>query len=201
MSGRVHRHRPRPGAILLALLAVLGAMVALGLRACSLLDAPPPEARFSDDRAEGSIVSLGNGRTMVAPTGTVARDIVAWLASRAEGKHIFEAGGHEFVGNSAELAPESWPRIERFAAMLQANHDVRARILGFSDASGNALEDQRLSEARARAVMTEIAAQGIEPSRLSFEGRGSADPVADDATPAGRQRNRRVAIILSRGRP
>jgi hypothetical protein len=195
------KHRPRPGAILLALLAALGLTVAVGLRACALLDAPAPESRLPGDGIGGSIVSLGRGRTIVAPTGTVAGDIVAWLASREDGQRYFEVGGRQFVGNSAEPAPESWYRIERFVMMLQANHDVRARIVGYSDASGNDAADRRLSEARARRVMSEIEGLGIAPSRLSFEGRGSADPIADNATPGGRARNRRVAIILSRGRP
>jgi outer membrane protein OmpA-like peptidoglycan-associated protein len=187
--------------VLLGLLAALGLTVALGLRACSLLDAgPSPESSLPGARATGSIVSLGHGRTMVAPRGTVAADLVEWLTSGAEGERYFEAGGREFIGNSAELAPDAWNRIERFVMMLQANHDVRARIVGYSDASGNDLEDQRLSEERAHQVMIEIAAHGIAPSRLSFEGRGSANPVADNATPAGRARNRRVAVILSRGR-
>ena len=199
MTRRARKSRPRPGLIALGLLAALVLTVALGLRACSMLDAPPPEA-VAGGRPIGSIVSLGRGRTMVAPRGTVARDVVGWIASGAEGERYFEAGGREFIGNSAELAPDAWNRIERFVMMLQADHDVRARIVGYSDASGNAAEDQRLSEARGRRVMIEIAAHGIAPSRLSFEGRGSANPVADNATPAGRERNRRVAIILSRGR-
>ena len=200
MTRRARKSRPGAGTILLALLAALGLTVALGLQACSLLDAPSPESQLPGDRTMASIVSLGRGRTMVAPRGTVARDVVNWMASRAEGERYFEAGGREFIGNSAELAPESWNRIERFVMMLQANRDVRARIVGFSDTSGNASENQRLSEARARQVMIEIAAHGIAPSRLSFEGRGSADPIADNATQAGRERNRRVAVILSRGR-
>lgn len=203
MSGavrHVRKHRPRPGMILLALLAALGLTVALGLRACSMLDDSPVESPLPGGRAAGSVVSLGYGRTMVARRGTVARDVVDWMASRADGERYFEAGGREFIGNSAEFAPQSWNRIERFAMMLKADRHVRARIVGFSDASGNAAEDQRLSEARARRVMIEIEAHGIAPSRLSFEGRGSVNPIADNATQAGRARNRRVAIILSRGR-
>lgn len=195
MTRRARKLRPRAGTTLLALPAAVGLIVALGL-----LGAPAPESQPPGDRTAESVVSLGHGRTMVVPRGTVAGDVVDWLASGAQGERYFEAGGREFIGNSAELAPESWNRIERFVMMLQANHDVRARIVGFSDASGNAAEDQRLSETRARQVMIEIAAHGIAPSRLSFEGRGSANPIADNATPAGRARNRRVAIILSRGR-
>jgi hypothetical protein len=68
MASRPRRYRPRPGAILLALLAVLGLTVALGLKACSLLDdAPVPETRLPDGQTTTSVVSLGHGRTMVAP--------------------------------------------------------------------------------------------------------------------------------------
>jgi outer membrane protein OmpA-like peptidoglycan-associated protein len=184
----------------MSLLAALGLTVAFGLRTCSMEDAPSPETQLPGDRTMESIVSLGHGWTMVAPRGTVARDVVDWLASGTEGERYFEAGGRQFTGNSAELAPDAWNRIDRFVVMLRTHRDVRARIVGFSDASGNASEDQRLSELRARQVMIEIMAQGIPRSRLSFEGRGSANPIADNATPAGRERNRRVAIILSRGR-
>lgn len=201
MTGRTPKARPRSGTILLlALLAALGLTVALGLRACSRPDAPSLESQLPEDRTTGSIVSLGRGWTMVAPRGTVANDIVAWLASGAEGERYFEVGGRAFIGTSADLAPDARNRLERFVMMLKAHQDVRVRIVGYSDSSGNAAEDLRLSEARARQVMNEIAAHGIERSRLDFEGRGSADPVADNGTPAGRERNRRVAIILSRGR-
>jgi OmpA family len=191
------KFRPRAGVILVSL--ALGLMVALGPRAGGAPDAPSPEPRLADARAMESVVALGHGWTMVAPRGTVARDIVDWLESGEEGERYFEVGGPGFIGNSAELAPDSWNRLDRFVVMLRADRGVRARIVGFSDESGNPAEDRRLSEARARQVMKEIARQGIARHRLSFEGRGSANPIADNATPSGRARNRRVAIILSRG--
>jgi OmpA family len=201
MSGATRhfrKYRSRAGAILLARLAALGLIVALGLRLGSMQDAPSPETQLAGATME-SVVSLGHGWTMVAPKGTVARDIIDWLESGAEGERYFEVGGRQFIDNSTELAPDAWNRIDRFVVMLRTNRDVRARIVGFSDASGNAAADQRLSEARARQAMIDIAASGIAKSRLSFEGRGSANPIADNATPAGRERNRRVAIILSQG--
>lgn len=200
MTAHARRHRPRPGVILLVMLTALVLTVLLGLRACRLFDEGPAPESAPAGTAAGSIVSLGDGRTMVAARGTVAADLVDWLASGQNGERYFEAGGQEFVGNSADLAPESWNRVDRFAMMLQANHDVRVRLIGYSDASGNATEDQRLSEARARAVMRELSARGIARSRLSVEGRGAANPVADNATLSGRARNRRIAVILSRGR-
>ena len=193
---RFRKYRPRAAVILVSL--ALGLMVALGPRAGGPPDAPSSETRLAGATME-SVVSLGHGWTMVAPRGTVARDIVDWLASGAEGERYFEVGGRQFIDNSTELAPDAWDRVDRFVVMLRTHRDVRARIVGFSDASGNAAGDQRLSEARARQVMIDIAGSGIAKSRLSFEGRGSANPIANNATPAGRERNRRVAIILSRG--
>lgn len=197
MTGLAQKSRQRAGAIVLAL---LGLTVALNLRECARQGSPSTETRLTGDGTMESIVSLGRGWTMVAPKGTVARDIVDWMESGAEGQRYFEAGGRQFIGNSTELAPDAWNRIDRFVIMLRTHRDVRARIVGFSDASGNTAEDQRLSETRAREVMIELASHGIARKRLSFEGRGSADPIADNATAAGRERNRRVAIILSRRR-
>ncbi|MBV8688058.1 MAG: OmpA family protein [Alphaproteobacteria bacterium] len=199
MTRLIRKFRPRAGTIILALLAAAG-LTELGLQASKAPDAPSPGYRFTGDVTTDSVVSLGRGWTMVAPEGTVARDIVDWMASGSEGERYFEAGGRQFVGNSTELAPDAWNRIDRFVVMLRTNRDVRARIVGFSDASANAAKDKRLSEARARAVMIELVAHGIARKRLSFEGRGSADPIADNSIAAGRERNRRVAIILSRRR-
>jgi outer membrane protein OmpA-like peptidoglycan-associated protein len=173
--------------------------ITLSVRACHLSESRALQAETARVRVDG-VVSLRHGGTMVAPEGTVGRDIVDWLQSDAAGERYFELGGEQFIGNSAELAADAWPRVDRFVAMFKANPDVRARLVGYSDASGNAPADLNASAARARRVMTEIADGGIARSRLSFEGRGSANAIADNGTPAGRARNRRVAIILSRQR-
>ena len=145
-----------------------------------------------------SIVGLRDGQTLVAAKGTVGREIVDWLASRRPGHRYFELGGRQFVGDTTEPTAESSARVGRLVAMLRANRDVSVRVIGYSDDSGSPLEDQQRSEALARRLVDEIAMRGIAARRLAFEGRGAADPIASNASVAGRARNRRVAILMTR---
>ena len=145
-----------------------------------------------------SIVGLRDGQTLVAAKGTVGREIVDWLASRQPGSRFFELGGQQFVGNTTEPTAESRARVGRLVSMLRANRDVSVRVIGYSDDSGRPLEDRQSSEARARRLVDEIAMHGIPARRLAFEGRGAADPIASNASAAGRARNRRVAILVTR---
>src|SRR6202008_4827248 len=66
-----------------------------------------------------SIVALRGGRTLVAPQGTVGRDIVEWLDSRQAGEHYFELGGDQFQGDTSEPTAESVGRLDPPARMLQ----------------------------------------------------------------------------------
>jgi OmpA-OmpF porin, OOP family len=71
---------------------------------------------------------------------------------------------------------------------------VRLKIGGYTDNSGDATANVRLSQARADAVSHELVGMGVGAARLEAEGYGSQHPVADNATEEGRARNRRVAL-------
>jgi OOP family OmpA-OmpF porin len=60
--------------------------------------------------------------------------------------------------------------------------------------------NQKLSERRAASVQAWLAAKGVEAARLTPRGFGEAKPVADNGTAEGRQRNRRVEVIIEKGR-
>ena len=74
---------------------------------------------------------------------------------------------------------------------------MRIKIGGYTDNSGDAATNLRLSQARAETVLNELRTMGIAASRLEAEGYGQAHPVADNATPEGRATNRRVALRLT----
>jgi len=186
----------RPGCSLLPIGFV--AMIALGLKLCAMLDPEPPPPAAEAATPSRSIVTLGQGQTIVAPDGTVARELVDWLASDAPGPTLFELGGDEFAPGSAEPTAQSWPRISRLVAMLKAHPDVHIHIVGHSEDSGDPARDLALSTARARTLAAEIVRQGIAASRVGHEGHGAAEPIADNRSQAGRARNRRVALVLSR---
>ncbi|MEM8556723.1 MAG: OmpA family protein [Bacteroidota bacterium] len=104
-------------------------------------------------------------------------------------------GGLLFDTGSATLRPESTPTLQDLTRTLERNPDLRLRIEGHTDNTGNAETNQRLSQDRADAVRTYLTGEGIDASRLETQGFGDANPVADNATPEGRQTNRRVEIV------
>ena len=79
--------------------------------------------------------------------------------------------------------------------LLQANPTLRLAVEGHTDNAGTLAHNQTLSAARAREVVRTIASQGIAAGRLQAAGFGQSRPLADNATEAGRAKNRRVELV------
>jgi outer membrane protein OmpA-like peptidoglycan-associated protein len=97
------------------------------------------------------------------------------------------------VGQSA-IKPAMRPVLDQFAQGLDAN--MRVRIVGHTDSTGGDAINNPLSVDRAQSVRDYLANRGVTPTRVEVSGRGSAEPVADNSTDAGRAQNRRVQIFL-----
>ncbi|HEC09331.1 MAG TPA: OmpA family protein, partial [Acidimicrobiales bacterium] len=65
-------------------------------------------------------------------------------------------------------------------------------VEGFTDSQGDAAANQRLSEARAQAVVDYLVSQGVSPDVLRASGNGESRPVASNDTAEGRAQNRRI---------
>ena len=79
--------------------------------------------------------------------------------------------------------------------LLQENPPLRLAVEGHTDDAGTPAHNQQLSESRAQAVMRDLTSQGIAASRLLARGFGQTKPLADNATEAGRAKNRRVELV------
>ncbi len=169
-----------------------GLAATLGLRACQDREIFRPPAR----NFAGEVAILGDGTPMFAPNGTIGRVLADWLGNPNSAEHYFEVGGTQFVGRAVDPTPDATARMTRLVAMLKAYPDVTAKIVGFTDASGDPAADQALSARRANRVVELLADQGIARSRLSAEGRGSTDPIASDRDAQARGRNNRIALFL-----
>ncbi|MEM1043242.1 MAG: OmpA family protein [Bacteroidota bacterium] len=113
----------------------------------------------------------------------------------ADGRYATQ--GILFDTGSATIRPESTPTLSEIARALQQHGDLRLRIEGHTDNTGSAEANQQLSERRAAAVRDYLVQrEGIGPERLESAGMGQAVPVADNATPEGRQTNRRVELVV-----
>ena len=97
----------------------------------------------------------------------------------------------------ATLKPEARQLMARLAGILLIMQDHSLQVEGHTDSTGSFQLNQSLSESRARSVVNFMGQQGIDSERMIAIGYGFDRPIADNFTPQGRSRNRRVEIILS----
>ncbi|HMO33951.1 MAG TPA: OmpA family protein [Lacibacter sp.] len=97
---------------------------------------------------------------------------------------------------SDELLPESLKLLYQVAGILIENPDLKLTIEAHADNRGLSERNLMWSERRAKAVADYFISKGIAPERLTFKGYGDTQPVADNATEAGRAQNRRVEMKL-----
>lgn len=100
-----------------------------------------------------------------------------------------------FDTDKATLKPDGKEVVSEIVKVLKDDPSLKIAINGYTDNAGNKVHNQSLSESRASAVKTEIAAAGIAPDRLTSKGFGQDNPIADNSTEAGKAQNRRVELV------
>ncbi|MBU2711013.1 OmpA family protein [Zooshikella harenae] len=99
----------------------------------------------------------------------------------------------EFDFDKSVIKPEYYPELEKVASFLQRYSNIHVTIEGHTDSVGNDAYNLMLSQSRSDAVRQALIEQyNIQPGRLTAIGKGESEPVADNGSPEGRQRNRRV---------
>jgi outer membrane protein OmpA-like peptidoglycan-associated protein len=96
-----------------------------------------------------------------------------------------------------DLKPEAREKLAKLSGIVLAHSGLNLAVEGYTDNVGGDDFNQKLSEKRAETVRTYLAQQGLEESRVTSQGFGKSSPVADNSTAAGRQKNRRVEIVVS----
>lgn len=106
----------------------------------------------------------------------------------------------EFETGSAKLTPQGQSIVNEIAQVLTANPEVAVAIEGHTDSDGKPEANLTLSRQRAVAVQQYLIQKKIAAGRLTAEGYGQNRPIADNATPAGRQANRRIEFKVRENR-
>ena len=101
-----------------------------------------------------------------------------------------------FDVNQATLKPGAANNVQKIAAILNQYPNYNISVEGHTDSQGSDAYNQSLSERRAAAVLQQLVAGGVAASRISSKGFGESQPVASNDTPAGRQQNRRVEVVV-----
>jgi outer membrane protein OmpA-like peptidoglycan-associated protein len=118
-------------------------------------------------------------------------------AAKSERGLVMTLGDVLFDTNKSELRSGAYFTIDKLAAFLAEYPTRKVQIEGFTDSTGTVEYNRRLSERRAEAVRNALVAKGVDSSRLMTRGYGVEFPVASNETAEGRQRNRRVEVIIS----
>ena len=103
-----------------------------------------------------------------------------------------------FDTEKAEIKPTAAASLQQITASIGQRYATQqVRVMGFADSRGDKSYNRELSEKRAEAVKSYLVGTGkIDGARVSVEPMGEAQPVATNATAAGRQENRRVEIAV-----
>jgi OmpA-OmpF porin, OOP family len=143
---------------------------------------------------------LPNGVTLHIPTNGVENKLLAFIEDK--GKPVspttwFSFDRLEFETNASTLKPSSQEQVRNIAEIMKAYPQVTVKFGGYTDNTGSPDQNLQLSRERASSAMNQVAALGVDASRLTAEGYSEQNPIADNATDEGRQRNRRVDINVT----
>lgn len=101
-----------------------------------------------------------------------------------------------FETDKATLLPESFAELHRLADVMNGDQSIRVAIEGYTDSTGSAEHNKKLSEARANAVAEYLISQTVASNRLEAHGYGPEHPLESNATEEGREKNRRVEFRI-----
>ena len=101
-----------------------------------------------------------------------------------------------FETGKSILTQASYTELDRLLGIMKENSLMKIEISGHTDNTGSEPINAKLSEARAKAVVDYLIKNGIETSRMTFKGYGSSQPIAENSTPTGRAKNRRVEFKI-----
>ncbi|MDE1182897.1 OmpA family protein [Paraburkholderia sp.] len=164
----------------------------------------------------GALIGGGKGAAIGAGVGAAAGGITGYNwqnirnklsgATKGTGTQITEQpdgslklnipSSVTFDTNSYAIKPSFAPVLDQVGQTLNQNPEVNAQVVGHTDSTGQAAYNQTLSVNRAQSVVNYLASHGVAGQRLSAQGMGASQPIADNNTEAGRAQNRRVEVYL-----
>jgi outer membrane protein OmpA-like peptidoglycan-associated protein len=168
----------------------------------SRLDARTREADAAHAEADATRVAAADAATAAAlKSEDMQQQIDALQATATERGIVLTLGDVMFTTGRADLKAGTVSNLDRLVAFLNQNPGRKIEIEGHTDNVGSDDSNLGLSQRRADSVKSYLVQQGIEAGRIVSSGKGEHQPVADNESEGGRQRNRRVEVIIDHPSP
>jgi outer membrane protein OmpA-like peptidoglycan-associated protein len=139
--------------------------------------------------ADASAPAAPAPESAAAPAALPSQDLAAARAKIAE---VLQDKVVEFGISRAVLSPAGQATVAQIATILKQHPTLKVEVRGHTDSTGPADVNYAFSRARADVVKSVLVSDGIDPNRITSTGYGATQPVADNGTPEGRARNRRI---------
>lgn len=146
--------------------------------------------QFSANNAAGKLNILQEEAFKQTITKVTADEIAKDLAEK--GKSILYIN---FDVDKSTILPDGKEIVKEIAGALKENSSLKIAIEGHTDNSGNAAHNKKLSDDRAKAVVSALTSQGIDQSRLSAKGFGAERPLVPNDSEDNKAKNRRVELV------
>jgi outer membrane protein OmpA-like peptidoglycan-associated protein len=112
------------------------------------------------------------------------------------------SGSVLFASNKADMLPAGRAKLDDVANALTKDAPTGKIVVdGYTDSRGSDALNQDLSQRRAETVRAYLVARGVPTDRITAQGMGAADPIADNASAEGRADNRRVELVVQPSAP
>ncbi len=125
------------------------------------------------------------------------RDLADMKARKTDRGMVVTLGDVLFDTGKSSLQPGAQRSVAQLVQVLIQHPERRVLIEGFTDSVGSEEMNMKLSQSRAETFQRELMNGGIAADRIEVRAWGEANPVADNGSAAGRQRNRRVEVLFS----
>ena len=152
--------------------------------------------KLADAQARSAALARKQASLAVAAAKALRARLEGMTAHRGSKGRQMTVTGDAFAPGQASLRPEARQHLGKLIQFVKSEPGKPVRIEGYTDSTGSAAANKRLSLQRAQAVRNALVAAGVRASRMTTAGMGEADPVASNATASGRALNRRVVVIL-----
>lgn len=129
--------------------------------------------------------------------GSTEEKLAMFLKSNQPAPSTFRFTGTEFEPWQTNPNPGTLRTMYAVAQILRAYPNSRVTLVGHTDNDGTAEQNLALSRARVRRMAALLIRSGIQERRISIDGRGMTQPVADNNSLAGRAKNRRIELIVT----